>query len=166
MNRTHFRWILAAFLVLLTLVLWKWLPRGERPSLGVSHGQLSPVPNSPNAVSSQSDSPRHRIDPFPWPIPNNPDASLAAVRLATLQENGMSQIEASPGYLRFEAVTPWLRFIDDLEWSVDTQARVIHVRSASRIGHSDLGANRARVERIRLRLFPTQTATDDETTKK
>ncbi len=166
MNRMHLRWIAFLLLVVLLTALWKWLPRGQKPSLGVHQGQLAPCPDSPNAVSSQTDSPRHRIDPFPFPVPDNPEASLAAIRQATLAEGGVTEVDASPGYLRFEAVTPWLRFIDDLEWWVDAQARVIHVRSASRIGHSDLGANRARVERIRSRLGGVRTPALDERTKK
>lgn len=38
---------------------------------------------------------------------------------------------------------------DDAEFLIDDQARRIHVRPASRIGRSDLGADRKRVERIR-----------------
>jgi uncharacterized protein (DUF1499 family) len=166
MNPMHLRWIALLLLVLVAGSLWKWMPRGAKPTLGVSQGQLSPCPDSPNAVSSQTDSARHRIDPFPWPNPDDPEASLAAIHRATVAERGVTRVDASPGYLRFEAVTPWLRFVDDLEWWVDTGARVIHVRSASRIGHSDLGANRARVERIRSRLGPGQIPTGDEKTKK
>jgi uncharacterized protein (DUF1499 family) len=61
-------------------------------------------------------------------------------------------VTESGSYLRFEMTTPWWRFIDDLECLHDPATDVIHVRSASRIGHSDLGANRRRVERIRARL--------------
>ena len=46
----------------------------------------------------------------------------------------------------------WLKFTDDLELALDTSARVIHVRSASRIGRGDLGVNRKRVEAIRAAM--------------
>ena len=55
-------------------------------------------------------------------------------------------------YLHLEVRTAWLRFVDDIEFYWDQQASCIHVRSASRVGYSDLGTNRRRVERIR-RLF-------------
>jgi hypothetical protein len=54
-----------------------------------------------------------------------------------------------PGYLYAQARTRLLRFTDDVEFSLDEAAGVIHVRSASRIGHGDRGVNRARVEAIR-----------------
>ena len=44
------------------------------------------------------------------------------------------------------------RFVDDLECRLDAENRVIHVRSASRVGYSDLGVNRKRVERLRARF--------------
>lgn len=46
-------------------------------------------------------------------------------------------------------VTRWLRFRDDVHFALDDERGVIHVRSASRVGHSDLGTNRRRVEAIR-----------------
>ena len=48
-----------------------------------------------------------------------------------------------------DSVTYARRFTDDVEFSLDEAAGVIHVRSASRIGHGDRGVNRARVEAIR-----------------
>ena len=47
-----------------------------------------------------------------------------------------------------------MRFRDDVEFLLDREARVFHVRSASRVGYSDLGANAARVERLRALLSP------------
>jgi len=66
----------------------------------------------------------------------------------------MSLLDKKPGHLRFEARTAWLRFRDDLEFLADDAAKVIHVRSASRVGQSDLGANRRRIEAIRARWSP------------
>jgi hypothetical protein len=54
-----------------------------------------------------------------------------------------------PAYARYEFATPLLRDVDDVEFLLDAGERVIHVRSASRVGHADLGANRNRIERIR-----------------
>jgi uncharacterized protein (DUF1499 family) len=58
-------------------------------------------------------------------------------------------VTEQPGYLYAQARTRLLRFTDDVEFSLDEAAGVIHVRSASRIGHGDRGVNRARVEAIR-----------------
>lgn len=55
----------------------------------------------------------------------------------------------SSNYLRARFATPVLRFTDDFELLLDRQARVVHVRSASRVGFTDFGVNRRRVEAIR-----------------
>jgi uncharacterized protein (DUF1499 family) len=60
----------------------------------------------------------------------------------------------SDTYLHVEFRSLVFRFVDDVEFLADDDAKVIHVRSASRVGHSDLGANRRRIETIRAR-WPT-----------
>jgi uncharacterized protein (DUF1499 family) len=54
-------------------------------------------------------------------------------------------------YLHAEFTSAVFRFVDDVEFLADDMAKVIHVRSASRLGQSDLGVNRKRVEEIRKR---------------
>jgi uncharacterized protein (DUF1499 family) len=49
-------------------------------------------------------------------------------------------------------MTRLMRFVDDAEFYLDEKAGVIHVRSASRLGSSDFGVNRARIESIRAKL--------------
>lgn len=142
-------WLLLGPIFLL-FVLWRWMPRGEVPVLGVSEGRLSPCPSSPNAVSSQSESEEHRVTPLP--AGGTPADSMMRCRAACLAEPGTRLVSESDSYLRFEVVTRWWRFIDDLECLYDPVSNVIQVRSSSRIGHSDLGTNRRRVERIRRRL--------------
>jgi uncharacterized protein (DUF1499 family) len=58
-------------------------------------------------------------------------------------------ITESNGYLYAEFTSTIFRFVDDVEFLIDVKAQVIHVRSASRLGTSDLGVNRTRVEKIR-----------------
>lgn len=74
-------------------------------------------------------------------------------REAALEIPGIRLVDDRNDYLRFEAVTRLCRFVDDLECLADPTNKVIHVRSASRIGHSDLGANRRRIEQIRAHLL-------------
>ena len=59
-------------------------------------------------------------------------------------------VEASDEDSLHVEFTSWLlRFVDDVDAVIDPDAGVIHVRSASRVGYSDLGVNRKRVEAIR-----------------
>jgi uncharacterized protein (DUF1499 family) len=126
---------------------------GTRPTnLGVNDGQLAACPSSPNCVSSQapiSDA-EHSIAPLAY-------TGIAAEALAKLKSVIQSQenakiIESTDRYLYAEFTSKLMGFVDDVEFSVDDSAKVIQVRSASRLGQSDLGVNRKRVEEIRAKL--------------
>ncbi len=146
MKRLLRRWVGPAIVL---FVLWRWAPRGEAPPLGIQNGRLSPCPDSPNAVSSHALDEAHAIEPLT--TGGRADQAWIHCRTAALAEPGSTLVRESPGYMRFEVTTRWLRFIDDLEFLADPGSDRIQVRSASRIGFSDLGANRRRVERIRAR---------------
>lgn len=62
---------------------------------------------------------------------------------------------ATENYLHVEFSSAIFRFVDDVEFFLDDATQTIHFRSASRLGYSDLGVNRKRMEEIRRR-FTTQ----------
>ena len=111
---------------------------------------LKPCPSSPNCVSSRASDPTHRVEPFP--LHGSAADGLAALRRAVLALPRSRVTAEGPGFLRAECTSLIFRFVDDLEFVVDEPAGVIHVRSASRVGSSDLGVNRKRVETIREQL--------------
>jgi uncharacterized protein (DUF1499 family) len=74
------------------------------------------------------------------------------VRQVVLSLPGARIEAATDTYLHARVRTPLFRFVDDLEILLDSEAGLVHVRSASRIGDWDLGANRRRVEWLRRRL--------------
>ena len=76
-------------------------------------------------------------------------AALARLKSKVLAQPRARITEARVGYFRAEFTSLIFRFVDDVEFLLDENEHVIHVRSASRVGHSDLGANRQRVERLR-----------------
>ncbi len=131
---------------------------GQTPDvLGVHDGRLAAPSNKPNSVSSQADLyPGHsqlgyaRIAPLTF----TGDGRAALARLATLlkQMDRTRVVIERPDYLYVQFQTPWLRFIDDAEFWLDPAGGVIQLRSASRIGESDLGQNRKRIEQIRQRF--------------
>lgn len=126
---------------------------GERPNnLGVQPGGLAACPSSPNCVSSQAPDEGHRIGPLTFN--GDPDAAFARLKQVLVRRNDTSIIEDSSGYLRVELRTTF--FVDDGEFLLDRVGRVIHVRSSSRLGYSDLGKNRSRIEEIRLELTKTE----------
>ena len=123
---------------------------GARPaSLGARQGRLAPCPASPNCVSSLADDEMHRVAPLPF----SGTAAAAIDRLAGTVRSlpRASVITATDDYLHAEFRSAVFRFVDDVEFLADESAGVIHVRSASRVGTSDLGVNRRRVESIRAR---------------
>lgn len=158
MKRLLRRWVGPGIVL---FVLWRWAPRGEAPPLGIRDGRLSPCPASPNAVSSTADDESHAIEPLA--TRGRMDQAWIHCRSAVTAEPGSRLVHESPGYMRFEITTRWLRFVDDLEFLADPGSGRIQVRSGSRIGYSDLGTNRRRVERIRVRHQELMAAPGPET---
>ncbi len=110
-------------------------------------GRLTPCPGSPNCVSSDAGDDAHRIAPLSF----GGDPERAWQRLVDHIESAPEYtiVERDDGYLRAEARTRLLRFVDDVEFHLRPEAGQIAMRSASRVGYSDLGANRRRLERLR-----------------
>ncbi len=151
--------LLAALLVAGPLLAGQlgWLSGTQPGDLGVSNGRLKPPSDTRNSVSSQANLyPEHPQRAYADIAPlallsGGAEASMAALRQALEATPGINVQEARADYLRATARTRWLGFVDDLEFWLDTSAQVIHLRSASRLGREDFGANRARIEAIRQR---------------
>lgn len=111
---------------------------------------LRPCPSTPNCVSTGASGARHAMPPLPFA--GTPAEAQARARAALLAEPRTRIVAEAPGYLRAEARSRLLRFVDDVEVVVDAGARVVRFRSASRMGRSDLGVNRARMTRFAERF--------------
>ena len=124
---------------------------GTRPAdLGVSDLHLAPCPSTPNCVSSDADDDAHRVDPFR--LATSPEEAWRAVREEVEGLPRTSVVRETDGYLHAECASALFRYVDDLELHLRVPANEIAVRSASRVGRSDLGVNRRRVERLREAL--------------
>ena len=110
---------------------------------------LAPCPDRPNCVSSLAEDADHRVEPLP--LEGNPEEALARLNGIIEAMRGATVDEVRDGRLKARFRSRVFRFVDDLEMVVDESAGVVHVRSASRVGYSDLGVNRKRVETIRER---------------
>jgi uncharacterized protein (DUF1499 family) len=138
---------LGAWLVyMLGLTIYSW----RRPELGVARGSLTPCGSKPNCVCSQGSAAERTVAALA--IGNEPPA-VAMDRACDCVESlpGVVLVEAKSAYARYECCTRLFRFADDVELLLDESAGVIHVRSSSRVGYSDMGVNRRRVEEIRAR---------------
>ena len=123
---------------------------GKRPAdLGVRNGNLKAVPSSPNAVSSQATT-AHSIAPLVYK--GSQEQAMKALKAIVEGTPNARIVETKPDYLYAEYASSLLGFVDDVEFYVPPNAKIIQVRSASRLGYSDLGVNRKRIEAIRGRL--------------
>jgi uncharacterized protein (DUF1499 family) len=120
---------------------------GQPANLGVRDGRLAACPSSPNCVSSQSTDKDHAVDPLPYSS-STPEA-IAALRKIILQMKRTKIVTETTNYFHAEYASALWRFVDDVEFFFDDHAKRIQVRSASRLGYSDFGVNRNRLEAIR-----------------
>ncbi|MDG3085487.1 DUF1499 domain-containing protein [Vibrio hannami] len=109
--------------------------------LGVVDGKFSPVPSSPNAVSSQSDDPEKLVDPFPF---TELDKAKQAVYSVLEKMGGNNIVTDENVYMHIVFTTPTMQYKDDVELYFDTTSQRIEYRSQSRVGYSDRGLNRER----------------------
>jgi uncharacterized protein (DUF1499 family) len=118
--------------------------------LGCNEGRLSPCPDSPNCVSSQSSDKSHYIQPLTY------RGTLTEARKALLSAIGewpnSEMVKVTSDYVHAKFTSRFFRFVDDVEFCIDDDLRIIHVRSSSRVGYFDFGVNRRRIERIRAKF--------------
>ena len=123
---------------------------GTVPTLGVNNGALLSCPKSPNCVNSQADDKEHFIEPLRY-TGTREDARNRLVQIIKSEKRAKILI-VQDNYVLAEFTSALFRFVDDVEFyfpEKQADEAVVHVRSASRIGYSDLGVNRKRIEQIR-----------------
>lgn len=127
---------------------------GTRPDLGIINGKLRPCPPSPNCItSSQEDNHAGQALYFAGDSVRAWHALTAIVR-----DMDNSKIVSQTGtYIHVEFTSAIFRFVDDVEFLLNPKANKIDMRSASRNGHFDFGANRKRLKKIK-KLFSEQCA--------
>jgi uncharacterized protein (DUF1499 family) len=126
---------------------------GKRPDyLGVKDGKLPRTKRTPNNVSSQADASdaEHYIAPIRFK--GTAVEAMAAVRKAVEASERATVVRHEGNYLYAEFKSKLMGYVDDVEFTHDEKAGVIHVRSASRLGRKDFGVNRARVEALRGKI--------------
>jgi uncharacterized protein (DUF1499 family) len=115
--------------------------------------KLSPCPSTPNCVSSLSKDRKHSIDPLKFTGSRDEARKKLLSILQNLKRGRI--IHSDNDYIHTEFRSLIFQFVDDVEFLFSEEGSVIHVKSASRTGYSDLGVNRKRVEMIR-KAFETR----------
>jgi uncharacterized protein (DUF1499 family) len=109
--------------------------------------RLAPCPGTPNCVSTEAKPGRQRMEPIPYA---GTPAQTRERLLEVLRRHSRTRIvRQEPAYLKAECRSRFFRFVDDVEFVFDDDARQIHFRSASRFGYGDRGVNRRRMKEIR-----------------
>ena len=126
---------------------------GTMPNLGINNSELAPCPKTPNCVNSQAHDKKHFIEPikFAGTQQEAHDRLLQIIQ----SEKRTKIVTDQKDYIRVEFTSALFRFVDDVEFYFPKEKAdetVIHTRSASRVGSSDFGVNRKRIERIRSKF--------------
>ncbi|MDE0938124.1 MAG: DUF1499 domain-containing protein [Mariniblastus sp.] len=122
-------------------------------TLGVNNDKLSACPESPNCVSTQAVDPEKKMETIPFTASQ---AEMISKIKNTVESNWprATLVSETDHYLHYEFKSFVFRFIDDVEFFVNDESSEVHFRSASRVGHSDLGVNRKRMNQVVESLKP------------
>ncbi|MBV6627747.1 MAG: DUF1499 domain-containing protein [Rivularia sp. (in: Bacteria)] len=123
-------------------------------AVGISENHLDSCPASPNCVVSQNGDEKHAIKPIPYHVDRD-KAKETLLKVLTVVPR-TEVVEQKDNYIHALSKSRIFKFTDDVEFYFPADENVIHVRSASRVGESDLGVNRRRIEQIRLAMQDLQ----------
>lgn len=115
-------------------------------NLGVNNGKLAEMPSSPNAVSSQAKTEEKKVSPLAY-VENKSKSKLKIENIIN-EYKSAKIVTNDENYIHVVFTTSGMKFKDDVEFYFDEENEVIHYRSASRIGYSDMGMNRARYDEL------------------
>ncbi|OYE05548.1 DUF1499 domain-containing protein [Nostoc sp. 'Peltigera membranacea cyanobiont' 232] len=142
------------FAILITLISSLIFPAATwaaSSSLGVDNGHLSSCPASDNCVVSQNADSKQTINPITYHLDRNAAREILLKVISVVPRTEI--VEQTPNYIHALSKSRIFKFVDDVEFYLPPNESVIHLRSASRVGESDLGVNRRRMEQIRLALL-------------
>lgn len=125
----------------------------KQPLLGLEDDKLLACPVTPNCVCSEYPNSPGYISPLELTVPDDEAWGKINQVVKTMGGNIMEQ---QTGYLHASFTSRLFRYVDDLELRLDKQHQLIHVRSASRVGHSDFGVNKKRIDSIRAMFNPAE----------
>ncbi|WP_270180495.1 DUF1499 domain-containing protein [Alkalihalobacillus sp. CinArs1] len=115
--------------------------------LGARDGKLAPCPNKPNCVSTQSEDEKNKMESFSYSVTEG--EALAKLKSILQNRKRTKIVKEEANYIRAEEKSKLFKFVDDIEFYLDETSKTVHFRSASRMGYSDMGVNKKRMEEIR-----------------
>lgn len=112
---------------------------------GLIDSRLSHCPDSPNCICTEHpDDESHFTDAIDFSAleTNN----ISQLIIDSIQQSGGVIVKFEDNYISATYTSNLFRYVDDFEVRIDNENKLIHMRSASRVGRSDLGANLKRIE--------------------
>jgi uncharacterized protein (DUF1499 family) len=147
------------FATLLVLVIGRMVYlslTSAAPDPKLVSGSLRPCPQTPNCVSSEVLDGSKKISPFRYSLA----AETAWAKLKTdIETTGGKVLLQEQNYMWATYTSRLFRFVDDMEFRMLPEEKIIHVRSGSRVGKSDIGVNRKNVEKLRKQFTSTEART-------
>lgn len=145
-------WVFVVLFILCAALYTRFYTLGQESkdytAMGLEQGTLMPCPDTPNCVNSEfPDDQEHYIAPLL--ITDGEWTSLQILLRQAIRQHGGIVKNTNEHYMAAEYTSGWFEFVDDIELRFDPEMKLLHIRSASRVGYSDLGVNRERSERLK-----------------
>lgn len=146
---------LFAFVILMVVAALSGVFAMAKPeNLGVQNGQLAPLVNKPNNLSTYEKGAYAQATPLSY------SGDMAAARdalVAVLGNMDRSKVQSVDGnYVHATFRSRIFKFVDDVEFLFDDEAKIIHFRAGARTGYGDMGVNQKRMEEIRAAFEKSQ----------
>jgi len=114
---------------------------------GLIESSLSPCPSTPNCICTEHPGDVSHFTEASTYAAENADSIVQKITDAIEQSGGVI-IKSENNYLAATYTSKIFRYVDDFEIRIDREKQLIHIRSASRVGKSDFGANLKRIKRF------------------
>lgn len=125
--------------------------------------KLAECPDTNNCVGSMEEEESKKIEPIELEEPEASRDVLTKVE-SVIESMGGRVVNRHGRYIHAEFTSLIFGFIDDVEFLFMDDGVTLHMRSASRVGNSDMGVNRKRMEEFRKRFIASkpEEGADDE----
>jgi len=137
--------LLVSGLVFFTIMSGAWSQGSESQK-----SAIRPCPYKPNCVSSRDPEGPRRMDPVRYQRSVQEARQRLLEILRSLPRSTV--VQDNGNYIKVEFRSAIFSFVDDTEFEFDDPSKLIHFRSASRVGYYDFGVNRRRMATI-IRKF-------------
>ena len=121
------------------------MAKSKKP-IGILNGKFHPCPKSPNCVSTHATDDKQKMNPIKFSGSLNEAKDKIIDIISSLKRSKI--ITNKENYIHAEFRTATFKFVDDVEFLFDDSEKIIHFRSRARLGYSDMGVNRKRMETI------------------